>query len=234
MVRVAPAPSQTPAVKQRWVGPVRPLDCAITLRFVGQQPSGKNQMGIRPVIGIQQNGKVGSKLHRFPRKPFEVWRDAIRLQFEQQRAAWAMYFPLREFVTVFIRYVASDRIGRDVPGLEDALWHVFERVRLVANDRYFQDVVFVQLPINRQAPEVRVEIVPVSWAWDIRRSWVTPCRLPGTGEFVLPDRGLGCERSVDETTDGRTRGTGGAVRESRSRVGVVRGESQSGVSDATG
>lgn len=191
-------------------------------------------MGIRSIMGIHENGKVGAKLHRFPRKPFEMWREAIRLQFEQQRSRWAMYFPIRESVTVFVRYVPSDRIGRDVPGLEDALWHACEHVGLVANDRYFQDVVFVQLPVNRKAPEVRLEIVPVSWAWDICRSWTTPSRLPGTGEFVLPDRGLGRERSVDETTGGHTRSTGGAVRESRSRVGVVRGESEPGISDSTG
>lgn len=224
--------AQVPRVKPVWVGPVRPLDCVITLTFTGQQPSGKNQMGMRPVFSLGGKGKVVTKLHRFPRKPFERWREEMCAQFQQQRAPWAMYFPIHEPVSIFIQYVPADHIGRDVPGLEDALWHAFEHARLVTNDRYFRDVVFVQMPVNRAAPQVQVEIVPSRWRWEVHRSWSSTSRVPETGEFVLPDRGRDEERSAADATDDRRTGrVHRGLGESFYRVGDVSCEFESGISD---
>ena len=38
-------------------------------------------------------------------------------------------------VTVEVEYVPGDLLTRDVPGIEDALWHLLERSRVLLNDR---------------------------------------------------------------------------------------------------
>lgn len=152
-----------------------PLDCVIRFTFQGQQTSGKNQQG---------RTRAG---HVYPKKLFASWRDSFGQQFLLQKQPWSHYFPLSEPVVIWVTYVAGDARIRDVPGMEDALWHLFEWVGFVKNDTLLKGVVWRTAPRDRAIPGVEVEIFPAHWPWDC-------VRTPPVSE-ALPSR----KRSVGNT-----------------------------------
>lgn len=83
--------------------------------LVGQHPSGKNQ--------IRMSAPSAGVIRRFPQKSFEAWRGCAYAQLDRQRGAWVK---LTEKARITVRYTSGDLIGRDVPGMEDALWHLLE------------------------------------------------------------------------------------------------------------
>lgn len=135
-----------------------PLDCVIRFTFEGHQTSGKNQQG-RTRSG-----------HVYPKQVFVSWRDSFGQQFLMQKQPWSRYFPLSEPVVIWITYVPGDARIRDVPGMEDALWHLFEWVGFLKNDTYLQGVVWRTAPMNRTTPGVDVEIFPAHWSWNCTRT----------------------------------------------------------------
>lgn len=146
--------------------PSVPLDCVIQLQFSGVQTSGKNHQG------RTREGRV------YPTKHFAAWRDLFAGQFLMQKRPWNRYFPLQEPVVIWITYVPGDARIRDVPGMEDALWHLFEWLGCITNDRLLQGVMWRTSPINRETPGVAVEIFPAHWPWDCVRGPDAPVCLP--------------------------------------------------------
>lgn len=87
----------------------------------GQCPSGKN------AIIVTRTG------HRFPNQRFVDWRNhALTEIFQQIKIKEVIDYP----ISVDIKYMAGDRIRRDMPGIIDALWHVIEKAGIVSDDTY--------------------------------------------------------------------------------------------------
>lgn len=135
-----------------------PLDCVIRFHFEGPQTSGKNQQG---------RTREG---HVYPKKVFVSWRESFGQQFLLQKQPWTRYFPLYEPVVIWVTYVPGDGRIRDVPGMEDALWHLFEWVGFVKNDTLLKGVVWRTAPLDRAMPGVDVEIFPAHWPWQCVRT----------------------------------------------------------------
>lgn len=103
--------------------------------------------------------------HHYPKKRFKVWRDDVRRQLIQQRCvissdgtkgypslSHASYRNLR----CTIRYTPNDKRTRDIPGMEDAIYHCLEQAGVIDNDGQIKHSGgFTTLP---QAEEVRLDI----------------------------------------------------------------------------
>jgi len=62
-----------------------------------------------------------------------------------------------------VEYAPGDLLTRDVSGMEDALWHLLERSRVLLNDRCPVNVMWKTASLDRGLPRVRVMILPASW-----------------------------------------------------------------------
>lgn len=129
------------------------------LIFEGKMQSGKNR------VLITRTG------HRYPTKRFAEWRDQMVAQAGRQTlgVARGCYRGDVERLGVFLdpvrvvmRYTPGDLIRRDAPGVMDALWHVLERARVVADDALIQEVRYEQMPLDRTYPHCMVEIEPLT------------------------------------------------------------------------
>jgi len=112
------------------------------LTLLGQMQSGKNR------VLITRTG------HRYPPKRFAIWRDDI---IRQMKAQW-MAEQIIEPCFIGINYFPGDLRRRDAPGIQDALFHCFERSNIVADDVLFGEVNFKTMPLDRQNPRVDLEI----------------------------------------------------------------------------
>lgn len=83
--------------------------------------SGKNS------VKITRYGK------RYPTKRFDIWRGEVICQIEKQCGVSSL---ANRFLVLRcdIRYWPNDKRTRDVPGMEDALYHCLERAGIIAND----------------------------------------------------------------------------------------------------
>jgi len=70
---------------------------------------------------------------RYPTKRFDIWRGEVITQMENQCPVSSL---ANRFLTLRceIRYWPNDKRTRDVPGMEDALYHCLERAGIIAND----------------------------------------------------------------------------------------------------
>lgn len=59
-----------------------------------------------------------------------------------------------------IDYYPGDRIRRDAPGIQDALFHVLEEAGIVLDDAQFKAVVYRERELTRKAPRCEVTIYP--------------------------------------------------------------------------
>src|ERR1044071_1714953 len=109
----------------------------------GQIKSGKNAM---------QVARTG---RHYPLKSFMVWRDDVVAQLYSQLGYQR---PMEGPQMAFFTYHPGDMRRRDVPGMIDALFHVFERFGLVNDDAQFQTVHWVTMPLNRDNPRVEVTL----------------------------------------------------------------------------
>lgn len=108
-------------------------------------PGGKNAMSIDPRSG-----------RHYANERFEIWRAAAMTQILNQRPAGpAIFVPCR----VKVDYTPGDLIGRDVPGMMDALWHVLERAKIIVNDKLLEDVQWNRHDLDRENPVTAIEIV---------------------------------------------------------------------------
>lgn len=154
--------------KSRLIAPVRPLDCVIRLEFHGPQPSGKNHQG-----------RTGSGA-AFGSKSFVAWRREWGQQFTAQTGAWRSYFPIQQPVVVWATYTPSDERTRDVPGLEDAVWHFLEWVGCVKNDGWLREEVWRRTATCPGAGGLILELFPTHWDWTCARQ--VPGGVPASSQ----------------------------------------------------
>lgn len=110
----------------------------------GQCKSGKNHMQ------ISRTGR------HFPLKSFVDWRASVEAQVREQVG---FPQPIEGRCFAFFDYVPGDLRRRDVPGMIDALFHVFERLALVKDDSLIKNVRWETQEINRDNPYVSVELL---------------------------------------------------------------------------
>ena len=115
------------------------------MKFVikGQCKSGKNSM---------QVARTG---RHFPLKSFVDWRAGVEAQIISQVGKPR---PIEGPCMAVFSYVPGDLRRRDVPGMIDALFHVFERVNLVEDDSLINDVRWITEPLDRSNPRVEVMV----------------------------------------------------------------------------
>lgn len=91
----------------------------------GQMKSGKNSMQIDPRTG-----------QHYPLPDFVNWREEMSYQIMQQKK---VINPFSSPSSVSVIYTAGDRRRRDVPGMMDALCHLFEHCGIVTDDSLLED-----------------------------------------------------------------------------------------------
>lgn len=116
---------------------------AFTLRL--QQPSGKNQ--------VQQLWREG-QLKKIPNVRFKRWRDDAGYQLIQQRVRPPT--PISTPVSLYCTYTPGDRITRDIPGMEDALYFLIVWAGVLKNDGLVYDCLWRRRGVGE--PSLYVEI----------------------------------------------------------------------------
>ena len=139
----------------------RSLDRILTLEYHDTSPSGKNQMGLLVVDG---------RIRRYPTKRFMRWLTNVEREFRTQLKGMQPYLPIQGECYAIVEYVPGDLITRDLPGMQDAVWHMCERFGIVTNDKWFQHLIWITRPMDRADPRLSLRIVPGSWSleWAIR------------------------------------------------------------------
>lgn len=114
----------------------------IEFNLLGQIPSGKN------AIKITRAG------HRYPSKRFSKWRELVRFMVPEVPQPLDKQHEL----SITIIYYAGNLIRRDVPGMIDALFHLFEYCGLVEDDARFKNVTWVDGGLDRARPRCEIQI----------------------------------------------------------------------------
>lgn len=110
--------------------------------ILGKTPSGKN------AVQITRTGR------RYPNERFQKWKGEALRQINRNWLNPLFTGP----VTALIRYTPGDMIRRDIPGIQDALFHVLEAALVVADDAQVKDLTFKTLPVDREHPGISVYI----------------------------------------------------------------------------
>jgi len=102
----------------------------LTFWLQGQCLSGKNNMRVDPRTG-----------RHYPQARWATWRDEavrqVRTYLHGLPKADRDMLPLTVPCQCSLTYYHADRRRRDLPGLRDALYHVFERAGVVKDDSLF-------------------------------------------------------------------------------------------------
>jgi len=116
----------------------------ITFILTSQTPGGKN------AVKMTRTG------HRYPNKRFVAWREAVMAELTAQirDGQPQLYRPL----ALTIEYTPGDNRTRDIPGMQDALFHVLERSGLIANDGLIYDCHWRRFPVQKGKPQLIVTI----------------------------------------------------------------------------
>ena len=130
-----------------WVKPVsRPASSPFLrqITLVGQIPSGKNQMGVR------RDGR------HYPRKRFIDWRAEAcnQIIFQKHANRWMMLF---DPVCLSVQYWPGDHRTRDIPGMEDALFHLLVYAGVLKNDGLIYNCHWYRMAVST-APKVILEL----------------------------------------------------------------------------
>ena len=113
---------------------------------MGQLPSGKGQ--IRKVFR-------GGKLIHYPQARFAKWRADACKQLMNGQLGDMITYPCE----MSVDYTPGDLITRDISGLQDALFHLFEYAGVIKNDGLIRGIGYWrEHPLDRKAPMVRVEL----------------------------------------------------------------------------
>ena len=139
----------------------RSLDRVLRLEYHDTSPSGKNHMGLTVIEG---------QLRRYPTKRFTRWLTNVEREFRTQLRGIQPYLPIQGACYAIVEYVPGDLITRDLPGMQDAVWHMCERFGIVTNDKWFQHLIWITRAMDRAHPRLCLRIVPGSWAleWVVR------------------------------------------------------------------
>lgn len=128
----------------------RVVVCAdMKFTILGQVKSGKNNMQVAWVKG---------RVMHFPLKSFKVWRADTVGQILQQLNDCGYHVPYDFPCKTTINYWRSDNRRRDVPGMIDALFHVFEKCGLVRDDSLFEEVHWIPRGMSKDSPRVEIWI----------------------------------------------------------------------------
>jgi len=117
---------------------------AIRIIIQGQVRGGKNNMIV-----------TRKGLH-FPRPEWKRWRDDAVMQVQRMFRVDEPVFT--EPCSARILYVAGDRRRRDMPAVMDAIWHVLERARIVADDSLIQHISEWVMEYDKQNPRFEIEL----------------------------------------------------------------------------
>lgn len=117
----------------------------ITLTLSGQMPSGKNS------VNVTRTG------HRYPNERFVAWREKAMWEVRIQLANQVRFSP-ESLVYMEMWYHRGDLRRRDVPGIEDALCHLFEKMGIVNDDSQICDQNFHRMKIDRKNPHIRIQL----------------------------------------------------------------------------
>ena len=114
------------------------------ITLVGQIPSGKNQMGVR------RDGR------HYPRKRFIDWRAEAcnQIIFQKHANRWMM---LLDPVCLSVQYWPGDHRTRDLPGMEDALFHLLVYAGILKNDGLIYNGHWYRMAVST-APKVILEL----------------------------------------------------------------------------
>ena len=88
----------------------------------------------------------------YPLASFVVWREDVLRQLTR------MVVPFDCSCSVTVKYWRGDERRRDVPGMIDALWHVFELAKIVTDDKLFEEVHWIPMGLDRKNPRVEIDI----------------------------------------------------------------------------
>lgn len=114
----------------------------IEFTLLGQIPSGKN------AIKITRTG------HRYPSKRFSNWRAMVAFMVPSVKEP----IDCKGDLSITVIYYKGDLRRRDVPGMLDALFHLFEYRRLVIDDKHFVNVTWVDGGLDRARPRCEIQI----------------------------------------------------------------------------
>ena len=119
------------------------------IELKGQVRGGKN------AILITRSG------HRYPNVLFAKWSHMAVLQVNAQLMGGKRMPPIdsADYLWQF-DYVPEDRRLRDVPAILDAVFHVLEKAKVVADDRWVANLVFRTHAPSRDGAGMRIEITP--------------------------------------------------------------------------
>ncbi len=136
----------------------------LRLSLLGQLPSGKNQIRLRweKAYGLSQSDGIGllSQLRKHPDRRFFTWRDDAMKQLLPQVVKWRSMLPLTTPMMMYVAYWPGDHRTRDRSGMLDALFHLFERAGIIANDRLIEDPLWRTMPLDKKHPRVVIVLRP--------------------------------------------------------------------------
>lgn len=115
----------------------------LTITLTGQMPSGKN------AVNVTRTG------HRYPNQRFVDWREKAMWEVKSQLQSQTK-FPPESKVAMECYYWPGDLRRRDVPGMEDALCHLFEKMGLVDDDAQIEDQLFYKQELDRKNPRIKI------------------------------------------------------------------------------
>lgn len=110
------------------------------------------------VMGGKNNMCVSRSGHHYPTRKWAEWRDMVVTQMVEQVFGYRFASPCR----ITLNYWKGDRRRRDVPGMEDAIWHCLERAGIVSDDKILEEVHWIIKGIDRKNPRVEIEIEELS------------------------------------------------------------------------
>lgn len=123
-------------------------------------------------VGEESDGAVvvDGRIRRYPTKRFMRWLTNVEREFRTQLKGMQPYLPIQGECYAIVEYVPGDLITRDLPGMQDAVWHMCERFGIITNDKWFQHLIWITRPMDRADPRLSLRIVPGSWSleWAIR------------------------------------------------------------------
>lgn len=119
----------------------------ITITLTGQMPSGKN------AVNVTRSGR------HYPNERFVSWREKAAWETKIQLRGQERFSP-EAFVLMECWYYPGDLRRRDVPGIEDALLHLFGKgqMELVKDDSQIRDQNFHRMKIDRKNPRIKIEL----------------------------------------------------------------------------
>ena len=103
----------------------------ISFTLTAQLPSGKNQIQRRTHHYYDR-----TVVQAYPNKRFKLWREHAANEVLTQVKAKDK--PLTGPLVMNVQYVPQDKRTRDIPGMTDALFHLFEFCGLIEDDGQIQ------------------------------------------------------------------------------------------------